>query len=767
MNIHEWLFEWSSWGWPLFTDHLRQATIFSILVLMVALAFNRKPARIRYAVWMIAFLLFVLPSALLVLPAKQAGWSLELPISISSLSEQSCQWMPEATEAILLSSEPINIRSLSGKTVSQQGHNEIYCIATIIWVTICALILGVWCRRRLKFSSALRTERRIIDRRVIEILARVRNRLSIKHDIDLLISAGVEEPGVWRSWKPVLILPESIADYLSDDELSAVLMHEAVHVSRRDNLMSNLQMVICSLLWFHPLVWLIDRRLLSERECACDEKVLELGIGSKIYASSLLKVLRFCLGQRVAGVSSVAGSNLQRRVKSIMANNAHRKVNKMHKVLVGSIASLVIFLSISANLLSQPNVLAQNSRTPTPTPNRPSQEDWVQTDDQLVTPKPKGRLEIYLLKQEKELLDMAAQSPYTPIRFENEFGAPISIADAEIKIVSSTESIHGSNDGSVKTVVTQPKLRLVNNTNQRIVELMIGLNVEPISRDIVRRQVSIESNSSHVLQLKGGEWFVVVSSGKLDRMLIKIVGVRFEDGSVWGDMMPYMSEVVPPPPMPVLAPLPPSTPLPSDNPLPPISQPLHSPRLAIPPQAAPPPEALPPVVPPGVAPVVAPMQPAIPPKLSLTPAAPGNMAGFNKLNPGRDLEYALARYQNPVGSPIVITEAKTITNFLTSEVVDQAGNITNMPIVWLLNTTNRRITYVKIRFKADAESHAVTAISANLEPYGSFRFFKSGVMKGNAREMTVQIIGVKFEDGSVWGSLDSTIDTRQQWIEVE
>ena len=65
-----------------------------------------------------------------------------------------------------------------------------------------------------------------------------------------------------------------------------LLLHELVHVRRRDNLISDFQMVLGSFFWFY----------LVERELACDEEVLRLGRSSDDYASNLWKVVRFCLG---------------------------------------------------------------------------------------------------------------------------------------------------------------------------------------------------------------------------------------------------------------------------------------------------------------------------------------------------------------------------------------------------------------------------------------------------------------------------------------
>jgi beta-lactamase regulating signal transducer with metallopeptidase domain len=170
------------------------------------------------------------------------------------------------------------------------------------------------------------------------------------------------EPGVWGIWRPVVVLPESIADHLTTAELDAVMLHEMIHVARRDNLTNSAHMFFCCLLWFHPLVWIIDRKLLAESERVCDEKVLELGGSSKIYASSLLKVLRFCLGCKVAGISYATGSNLRRRIEKIMADNPERRLAMSHRILIAAIVAAAVIFSIAAGMLSRTNVSAQSKR---------------------------------------------------------------------------------------------------------------------------------------------------------------------------------------------------------------------------------------------------------------------------------------------------------------------------------------------------------------------------------------------------------------------
>src|SRR5262249_13235363 len=76
MTLHESLSAWSSWWWPLFANHLWQATILSILALVATGLLRRSPAQVRYAVLLIASAKFLLPSFLLILLAGQAGLDL-------------------------------------------------------------------------------------------------------------------------------------------------------------------------------------------------------------------------------------------------------------------------------------------------------------------------------------------------------------------------------------------------------------------------------------------------------------------------------------------------------------------------------------------------------------------------------------------------------------------------------------------------------------------------------------------------------------------
>ena len=67
-----------------------------------------------------------------------------------------------------------------------------------------------------------------------------------------------------------LCLPPAALQYLSDEELDAVLVHEQEHVYRRDPFWLILNSLICRVLFFQPLNWIAVRRLRGLAEFLCD-----------------------------------------------------------------------------------------------------------------------------------------------------------------------------------------------------------------------------------------------------------------------------------------------------------------------------------------------------------------------------------------------------------------------------------------------------------------------------------------------------------------
>lgn len=525
MTVHEWVAQWSAWGWPFLANHLWQATLLSLLAFAAAALLRKGPGRARYAIWLIASAKFVLPSAILIIMVRQLGLDFSFLLPLHSETRQGT--VSQLTAPIIQWAET----TLTGEA-TVRGHNELFCELTAIWFAGCLAFLIVWWRHRARFRRAINVSRITARTRERDTLERVRGWLKIKREVRLSISQQTIEPGVWGVWRPVVLLPERMAEELDDAELEAVIMHEMIHVAGWDNLIANLQRLLCCLLWFHPVVWLLDRLLLVERERACDEEVMRLGGASDVYASSLLKVLRFCLGWNVAGASNAAGSNLGRRIERIMSTNADTKLSVWHRITIGSIAALVIALSIAAGFLSQEGAAAQSQR-----PIEGVAGGVAGGVPGGVTGGVIGGV-MGGVAADQDAIQRLDQAPEAAIEFKNSAKSPLAITDARVKSVPRATDTPGDEYAVI------PILTVVNNTDRRVrfftLEFRNGLERRSYSEP-----ATIEP---HTAYRSGGQRRFIILTGGAAAWSVRVAGVVFDGGDVWG--------MVPPPPPPPPPPLP-------------------------------------------------------------------------------------------------------------------------------------------------------------------------------------------------------------------
>ncbi len=159
------------------------------------------------------------------------------------------------------------------------------------------------------------------------------------------------EPGVFGLFRPVLLLPEGIANSLTSEELQAVLAHELCHVRYRDNLTAALHMCVETLFWFHPVVWWIGAKLVEERERACDESVLDRGGEPSDYAEGIVKVCKAYVEWPLPCVSGITGSDLKQRVREIMTWPGTLPVTFVRKSMLALVCIVAIVAPAAIGLL--------------------------------------------------------------------------------------------------------------------------------------------------------------------------------------------------------------------------------------------------------------------------------------------------------------------------------------------------------------------------------------------------------------------------------
>jgi TonB family protein len=512
ITILEMVSNWSSRFWPFMVNHLWQATLFALLVLVASHLVKRLPAKARHAVWLLALVKFGLPSAIILLVAKFAGIDFH---SILSHYGSAVPVSKAISPTITLIAEPVLQQSASAHAISIGPYAGLYLVLSIIWVTACCTFLALWFRRRVQLSRAILAGQMTFSGREVEALKRVKIWLMIDRDVDLILSPRINEPGVWRVWNPVLVLPTGIADHLTEAELDTVIMHELFHVIRRDNLFGNLQMILCCLFWFHPIVWLIDRKLLAERERACDEAVIDHTGTSQIYASGILKVCRMGLtpGWKVAGVSGVSGSNLDKRIEHIMKNTNSGALKTAHWMLIWGLAVVAICFSLGAGVFSRSSVTAQSLTN--------------------------------------------GSGVEVPIHFRNERGynerIPFLFTSAKAE-VTKLQPATKSNDTVYRIRL---KIALENNWSRQLTGLGVYLTNEESTWRVYMEQVNLSIEPSGQFEFEREVTVTLQNETSLGDLYIVAASGQSEAGDTWGMPVPSMRTMVKPPPPPPMPPLPP------------------------------------------------------------------------------------------------------------------------------------------------------------------------------------------------------------------
>ena len=132
-----------------------------------------------------------------------------------------------------------------------------------------------------------RRQSSIVSARVLEICYTLQDRLGIDRAIQYCECKWLQAPAVIGWFRPIVFLPASALTGLSQDQLQAVIAHELAHIRRLDAFVNVFQVCVETLLFYHPAVWWLNRRIRAEREHCCDETAVSVCGDAVEYARAL------------------------------------------------------------------------------------------------------------------------------------------------------------------------------------------------------------------------------------------------------------------------------------------------------------------------------------------------------------------------------------------------------------------------------------------------------------------------------------------------
>ena len=229
-----------------------------------------------------------------------------------------------------------------------------------IWAAGALVVLLTIVLERLWVRRLSGTSREAGERELLAEARELARGLGLPERVDVHLSREAVPPLSWGFWRPRILLPEHAAEW-PEDQRRAILLHELGHARRRDVFTQTLAAVSCAVFWFNPLVWLAAARMREERERACDDLVLQSGVGSTSYAQCLLDVARRLSpssGSRIALVGMSGGPDLAERVDRLVSRATPQKPPGRTTTFVSALAALAVLGTLAPHVIARPDCQA-------------------------------------------------------------------------------------------------------------------------------------------------------------------------------------------------------------------------------------------------------------------------------------------------------------------------------------------------------------------------------------------------------------------------
>jgi TonB family protein len=211
------------------------------------------------------------------------------------------------------------------KTAARPRVDAVLRAIVLLWLAGVAVLqlrlIGGWWRVRGLHRASLAAIPSAWQTRA-ELLA---TRLGLRQLVRVVEAGAVDIPSLIGWWRPVILLPVGALAGLSPAQADAILVHELVHIRRHDYLVNGLQHVAETLLFYHPAVWWVSRRMRIEREHCCDAVVVQICGDPIDYAVALVELEAGRSARPALAVAATDGSLVQRIRMMLSARPSHRR----------------------------------------------------------------------------------------------------------------------------------------------------------------------------------------------------------------------------------------------------------------------------------------------------------------------------------------------------------------------------------------------------------------------------------------------------------
>lgn len=399
MNLIEWIDPRIA-GWIAISlvHVLWQGAILAALAMLVTLMLRQQASQLRYSVHCVTLLLIAAclplnlwataPAAEVTPPTVLASTELDSVTAVrpTPASGDVGELIPAAT-AVPGTVQFDQEVAIGGRFSPERGtafeawwpHVSPWVVSAYLFgmaIMTLRLIMGLYGSQRLRTTA-----QPVKGSHLQSDLARLAKRIGLRVVPVVAMSARVTTPLVVGVLRPAILLPTAFVSGLRPEQVEALLLHELAHIRRWDHVVNLLQRIIETLLFFHPAVWWVSKRISIEREHCCDDLAVAWGGDACDYAESLVRVSE--LRYRAAGLKAESATVLA--ATGGTPSQLHRRVLRILGMpLAGPTIGLTRFgIAVLLTVSLSTAAIVANQKAPSQTIADPSNAEPVA----LATPK--------------------------------------------------------------------------------------------------------------------------------------------------------------------------------------------------------------------------------------------------------------------------------------------------------------------------------------------------------------------------------------------
>ena len=211
----------------------------------------------------------------------------------------------------------------------------------------------------------------IVGPRVLEICYTLQDRIGLRRAITYCECKWLQAPAVIGWFRPIVFLPATALTGLSEEQLQAVIAHELAHIRRFDAFVNVFQVLVETLLFYHPAVWWLNKKIRAEREHCCDDVAVSI-CGNAVEYARALTLMEEWRSAPAFAMAANRGPLTERivRVLGFKTLGEGRRGVGLSASIVCLTAAIIAGNALLAMARPQPQIafVAQAASTPTATP---------------------------------------------------------------------------------------------------------------------------------------------------------------------------------------------------------------------------------------------------------------------------------------------------------------------------------------------------------------------------------------------------------------